>query len=440
VLDQQAWALLRRLTRWLDQFKTCFGHRAQHVSLRQYVQGLLSDSPRKSMQAMFARVVEPTTYQALQHFLTHAPWNARVVWRRLLDMLPERRGVLILDETSFPKQGRHSVAVARQYCGALGKIANCQVAVTAALWTGLRSWPVGAELYLPESWANDPDRRRAAHIPVSVEFQEKWRLGLTLVRRARAAGLQMTGVVGDAEYGEPSAFRRAIDRMGLPYALGIRNTLTVFVGRPRVIEPPPAPRGGRPRTRLYLAPTEHPIAVGRLAETLPARRWRPVRWRNGLNPWLRGEFVALRVTPAVHWRRAQRLETVWLLCERPIGGTSATKFYFSNLPAHASLGQLVRLAHTRWAIEQHYQDFKTELGLDHFEGRSYPGWHHHMVISAVAYSFLQSERYRRGSAEPLTFPVMRAIVQEVFTGLLFAARPTYVKWINQAQRHFPLRM
>ena len=440
MLDQQSWALLRRLTRWLDQFKDCFGHRAQPVSLRQYVQGLLSDSPRKSMQAMLARVVEPTTYQALQHFLTHAPWNARAVWRRLLDIMPERRGVLILDETSFPKQGRHSVGVARQYCGALGKIANCQVAVTAALWTGLRAWPLGAELYLPDAWVHDPDRRRAARIPASVELQEKWRLGLTLLRRARTAGVQITGVVGDAEYGEPEAFRTAVDRMGLPYALGIRKTLTVFPGTPRVVPVPPSPQGGRPRTRLCLAPGEKPVAVSMLAAAIPTAEWQRISWRNGTNPLLEAEYVARRVTPAVAWRRAHRLDPLWLLCERPVGTTTVRKYYFSNLPARASLARLVRLAHTRWAIEQHYQDFKTELGLDHFEGRSYPGWHHHMVISAVAYAFLQTERLRRGSADPLTFPAMRAIVQEVFTGLLFAARPVYVTWINQAQRHFPLRM
>ena len=155
MLDRHAWALLRRLTRWLDQFKDCFGHRAQHVSLRQYVDGLLGDSARKSMSAMLERISEPTSYQAFQHFITHAPWDAEVVWRRLRAVMPERTGILILDETSFPKSGPHSVGVARQYCGALGKVANCQVAVTAALWTGQRAWPMGAALYLPEAWTSD---------------------------------------------------------------------------------------------------------------------------------------------------------------------------------------------------------------------------------------------------------------------------------------------
>jgi len=207
VLDTESWALLKRLTRWLDQFKTCFGHRAQRMSLRQYVDGLFSDSGRKSMQAMLTRVTEPASYQAFQHFITHAPWEAEPVWRRLRAGVPERRGILILDETSFPKQGTHSVGVARQYCGALGKVANCQVAVTVALWTGVRAWLLGATLYLPAAWATDAARRAEARIPARVAFQEKWRLALTLLRRVRAAGLTITAVVGDAEYGDNSGCR-----------------------------------------------------------------------------------------------------------------------------------------------------------------------------------------------------------------------------------------
>jgi hypothetical protein len=162
VIDRTAIARIQRLMRWLESFQRCFGHRAQRLALRTYVQGVFSDSDRKSMQAMLARVTEPVSYQAFQHFITHAPWDADRIWRRLLEILPERRGVLIIDGTSFPKQGPHSVGVARQYCGALGKISNCQVAVTAALWTGTRAWLLGALLYLPQSWIEDADRRSAA--------------------------------------------------------------------------------------------------------------------------------------------------------------------------------------------------------------------------------------------------------------------------------------
>lgn len=161
MLDEASWALLRRLTRWLDQFKSCFGHRAQHVSLREYIDGLLGDSPRKSMQAMLARVTEPRSYQAFQHFITHAPWNAQAVWRRLLAIVPERQGVLILDDTPFLKQGTHSVGVARQYASTQKRVTNCQIAVTVGLWTGARAWLMGAELYLPEEWLT-ADRRAAA--------------------------------------------------------------------------------------------------------------------------------------------------------------------------------------------------------------------------------------------------------------------------------------
>jgi SRSO17 transposase len=438
VLDEQAWALLRRLTRWLDQFKICFGHRAQVASLTQYVQGLLADSPRKSMQAMLARVTEPVSYQAFQHFITHAPWDVGPVWRRLLAVIPERRGVLIIDDTGFPKQGTQSVGVARQYSGTLGKIANCQVAVTAALWTGVRAWLLGAELYLPETWLT-PARRERARIPSRGRFQEKWRLALTLIRRALAAGLQLDLVVADAGYGDAQPFRTALQRLQLSYVLGVSSTLTVWVGTPRIVPPPPQPHGGRPRTRVVLGPGSAPVSIATWAAQQPPRAWQRGTWRNGQNrPWA-ALFVAVRVTPVVLWRRKQRLHDIWLLCQRPLGATTASKhdkYFLSNLPATTSLAALVRAAHHRWAIEQQYQDLKTELGFDHFEGRSYPGWQHHAVITAVAYAFLQKERMRSPPAPRLTFPQARALVQEIFTGLLFISRPRYMHWMRQAETRF----
>jgi SRSO17 transposase len=433
VLDRHALALLRRLTRWLDQFKDCFGHRAQHVSLRQYVDGLLGDSARKSMSAMLERISEPTSYQAFQHFITHAPWEAEVVWRRLRAVIPERTGILILDETSFPKSGPHSVGVARQYCGALGKVANCQVAVTAALWTGRRAWPLGALLYLPEAWIGDPARRTAARVPTTTAFQEKWRLALTLVRRTRAAGVTLTAVVADAEYGDNSTVRQTLHRLRLPYALGISPTLTVFRGTPtlRVDRQQPPPRN-----RHDGWPNQEPVGVRALSDALPARTWRRVKWRNGTNPVWEADFAAIRVTPATDWRRRRLAPEIWLLCERGLGPTGRRRHYFVSLPPTASLKALVRLAHHRWAIEQHYQDLKTELGLDHFEGRSYPGWQHHMAISAVAYAFLQTERRRTRVGPSLTFPQARAFVQEIFTGLLFVSRPQYMRWMKEAELRF----
>jgi SRSO17 transposase len=432
VIDRTATARIQRLMRWLEPFQRCFGHRAQRLALRTYVQGVFSDSERKSMQAMLSRVTEPVSYQAFQHFITHAPWDADRIWRRLLEILPERGGVLILDGTSFPKQGLHSVGVARPYCGALGKIANCQVAVTAALWTGTRAWLLGALLYLPQSWIEDAGRRAAAGIPVRASFQEKWRQALTLIRRARAAGLRVTAVVADAEFGDITAFRRTLHQWGLPYALGVSRHLTVFRGTPAVHNPPGS-RRGRPRSQLVLVNDTRAITVRAVALSLPMRAWRRVTWRNGTNrPWA-ARFAALRVTPANEWRNRRLAPEVWLLCEQDLGLTPRIKYFFVSLPATASLKQLVRLAHQRWAIEQQYQELKTELGLDHFEGRSYPGWQHHVVLTAIAYAFLQRERMRDDADPALTLPAVRAIVTEVFTALLFAQKPSYLKRIQELQ-------
>jgi len=202
---------------WLEAFTSCFGHRAQRLAVRRYVQGLLSDSSRKSMEAMLARVTDPGSYQAFQHFITDAPWDAEAVWRRLRVLIPEREGWVIFDGTSFPKQGPHSVGVARQYCGALGKIANCQVAVTAALWTDVRAYLLGATLYLPEEWLTDAARQRA-RVPAALRFQEKWRQALTLLRQVRASGFTVTGVLADAEFGDNSLFRAMLHRLRLPSA------------------------------------------------------------------------------------------------------------------------------------------------------------------------------------------------------------------------------
>jgi SRSO17 transposase len=438
VLDKRSWAILRRLVSWVDEFKPCFGRQAQQVSLGKYVEGLLNDSSRKSMQAMLERVREPVSYQAFQHFITHAPWDWGIVWKRLLAALPPRSGVLILDDTGFPKQGRKSVGVARQYSGTLGKVGNCQVAVTGALWAKQRAWLVGAELYLPEPWLT-PERRVEARIPSRVQFTEKWRLALRLLRRARTAGLQVEAVVFDSEYGDVTAFRTALEKQGLLYGAGISSTLTFFRGRPRT-RPAPRPPRGRPPTRLVLDGRVRSVSATTLAKQLPAKAWKLVSWRNGNNRSWQAEFAAVRVTPAHELRRGRRAKEVWLLCQRPAGEKTPSKYYLCNLPAEATLSQLVRLTHHRWAIEQQYQELKDELGLDHFEGRTFPGWHHHVVLCAIAYAFLQKERMRSRAPSPLTLPAIRAILQEIFTGLLFAANPRYREWLLEAQRHLPLRM
>ena len=378
---------------------------------------------------MLERVSDPGTYQAFQHFITDAPWSAERVWRQLRAVIPERSGVLILDGTSFPKQGRRSVAVARQYCGALGKIANCQVAVTVALWTGVRAWMLGAALYLPEEWLT-PEARQRARIPAAIRFQEKWRLALTLLRQIRAAGFQVTAVLGDAEFGDNATLRRTLHRLKLPYALGISSTLTVFRGTPRVGVPRRKPGRSRPPTRLQLTDDSRPEAVRVIAAALLPRAWRRVTWRNGTNrPWA-AHFAALRVTPAHGWRARRLAPEVWLLFERDLGATPRVKAYLVSLPATASLRSLVHMAHQRWAIEQQYEELKDELGLDHFEGRSFVGWHRHVVLTAMAYSWLQDARRRAGARLP-SLPVARAVITEILTAHFFVTRPHYLRTMQK---------
>jgi SRSO17 transposase len=335
--------------------------------------------------------------------------------------------VLILDGTSFPKQGTASVGVTRQYCGALGKVANCQVAVTIALWTGTRAWLLGAQLYLPETWLTAGQRTRA-HIPDVVRFQPKWQLALTLWRQVRAAQFEITAVVGDAEFGDSATLRRTLHRAQLPYALGVAADLKVLLGTPR-LQPPATTGTGRPRTRWRLPDNTQPIDARTWAATQAPRQWRLVSWRNGTNPPWRARFCATRVTPWHDWKEQRRLAPeVWLLCERDLGPTPRTKYYLVNLPATASLRTLVRLAHQRWAIEQQYQELKDEIGLDHFEGRTLPGWERHVVLTAIAYSFLQNERRRRGQTH-LTLPRVRAVVTEVLTAHFFMTQPHYLDWM-----------
>ena len=384
------------------------------------------------MEAMLARVTEPGSYQAFQHFITHAPWSADRVWRRLRATLPVREGMLIIDATTFLKQGQDSVGVARQYSGLQGQIVNCQAAVTAALWSEGRAFLVGAALYLPQSWVTDAARARG-HIPTTARFQEKWRLALTLLRQVRASGIRLTGVLADADFGDKRAFRGLLHRLRLPYAVGVSTHLTAFRGTPRLTGPRAWP--GSHRRRLVAGVTARPIAELIASEDL---RWRRVQWRNRRAAQVRSaDCAAMRVTPALDHRQPRLSPEIWLLAEREGGSQPKTRFFYVNLPATASLAELVRFAHQRWPIEQQYQELKSELGLDHFEGRTYPGWQHHVVLTAVAYNFLQVERKRVGPH--LTFPVVRAVVQELFTAYLFAQRPHYLKRI-EALRFVQLRI
>lgn len=424
--------------KWLTPFRGCFGHEAQQIALSQYITGLLGDSARKSMQAMLARVTAPVRYQSFQHFITDAPWDVEALWRVLRRELPARAGVVIFDDTGFPKKGDQSVGVARQYSGTLGKIGNCQVAVTATLWSGARAWLIGAALYLPEDWLLDRPRCEKARIPPTVGFLKKWELALRLLREARAAGISVTAVLADAGYGDAAGFRAALHELALPYAVGVASTTSVFRGTPVLTSPTRAPQPGRGRPRgPTLAPGHTRVQVRTLAAALPSSAWRRVTWRNSTNAPRAARFAACRVTPAHDWQRAVAPE-VWLLAERSLDGSYDDKFFLIHLPANTSLVRLVTLAHERWAIEQQYQQLKTELGLDHFEGRTYPGWHRHVALTAVAYAFLQRERITRRPT--ITFETIRAIVQEIFTGLIFASNPRYLEWLAEARDLLPLRL
>jgi SRSO17 transposase len=255
-------------------------------------------------------------------------------------------------------------------------------------------------------------------------------LALTLLRQIRAAGFHVTAVLGDAEFGDNATLRRTLHRLQLPYALGISSTLTVFRGTPRVAVPPPQPGRRRPPTRLQLSDASRPEAVRAVAASVPPRAWRRVTWRNGTNrPWA-AHFAALRVTPAHDWRAHRLAPEVWLLFERDLGATPRVKAYLVALPATASLRALVRLAHHRWAIEQQYEELKDELGLDHFEGRSFVGWHRHVVLTAMAYTWLQDTRRRPGARVP-TLPVARAVITEILTAHFFVTRPHYLQTMQK---------
>jgi SRSO17 transposase len=286
---------------------------------------------------------------------------------------------------------------------------------------------LGATLYLPEEWLTAAQRDRA-RIPRSVRFQPKWQLALTLFRQVRAAGMTVTAVLGDAEFGDIATLRRTLHRARVPYALGVSSTLKMFLGTPTLVTPPPLIGLGRPRRRRILPPEAHAVEARAWAATQPSRAWRLVSWRNGAHrPW-RARFCAVRVTPAHDWRERRLAPEVWLLCERELAHGARTRYYLVDLPPTAAVRELVRLTHQRWAIEQQYQELKDEIGLDHFEGRTLPGWQRHVVLTAIAYSFLQTERRRRGQTH-LTLPRVRAVIQEVLTAHFFMTQPNYLKWM-----------
>ena len=391
-----------RLAAYLDAIVGGLGHASRAASARAYCTGLLLPGERKSIEPMAARL-DPghvqAKHQSLHHVVAQAEWDdAALLAAVRAQVLPaiERHGPVrywIVDDSGFPKQGKHSVGVARQYCGQLGKPDNCQVAVSLSVANDHASLPIAYQLFLPQAWAADPTRRAKAGVPEAIRFETKTVIALGQLRQALAAGVPVGIVLGDAAYGDETDFRVGVADLGLRYVLGVRRGTSVWA--PGTEPLPPAPWSGRGRrpTKLRRDADHQPVTLKALALNLPAHTWRRVTWREGSQGKLSSRFAAVRVRPA--HRDTQRSEPwpeEWLLIEWPEGDAEPAKYWFSNLPQRTSLKRLVRVAKARWWIERDYQELKQELGLGHFEGRNWRGFHHHASLCIAAYGFLIAER------------------------------------------------
>lgn len=367
-----------------------------------YVRGLLMDGKRKSMEPMAQRL--GVDRQGLQQFLTDAPWAhqpvlAELAWRMDAVVRPV---AWVIDDVSFPKDGEDSPGVAAQYCGALGKLANCQVAPSVHLVTDAASCPVDWRLFLPADWdPADPDcadpvsavrRRTRCRVPDDAGHVEKWQLALDMLDELACWGLDAPLVVADQGYGQDGEFRLGLAERGIPYVVGVRADTSVLPGTAVRTASPYSGTGRRPVPRYR----DKPTSVAALACAARPGAWRTVTWRAGSKGPLRSRFLALRVRPAgVRIRRAhpgEDLPACRLLAEWPVGETGPTRFWLSTLPASTPLRRLVRSAKIRWRIEHDYREMKDALGLDHFEGRTWPGWHHHVTLVSVAHAFCTLER------------------------------------------------
>jgi SRSO17 transposase len=379
------------------------GHSDRVEPFRGYCTGLLLPVKRKSVEPMAAQLA-PTRvrseHQRLHHFVADAAWSDSAVLAAVRDYVLEnvvpRVGApeaLLIDDTGFPKQGTHSVGVARQYCGQLGKQDNCQVAASISLANEAFSLPVAYQLYLPKEWAEDPERRKLAKVPEKVAFATKPTLALQLLEQLQGvAGLPKLVVV-DAGYGVDTAFRQRLTTLGFSYVVGITGTVSVWPEGQTPLPPKPwSGRGLKPK-RLRRDAEHQPLSARALAMQLPRRRFHTVTWREGTNSVLSSRFAALRVRCAHrdHLRVEPHPEQ-WLLIEWPTGEAAPTKYFLSTLPAATALKELVRVAKLRWRIERDYQELKQELGLGHFEGRSWRGFHHHASLCIAAYAFLLAQR------------------------------------------------
>jgi SRSO17 transposase len=378
------------------------GHADRARPMRDYTLGLLMPGERKSVEPM-AAVTAPSRvaaqHQSLLHFVGEAPWSDAAVLAKVCELvLPaiERHGPIeawILDDTGFPKKGRHSVGVTRQYCGQLGKQDNCQIAVSLSVANHAASLPVACRLYLPQDWADDADRRKCAKVPADVTFKTKPQIALDQIKAALARGISAGIVLMDAGYGADTELRDGITAQGLIYAAGILPNTTVWP--PGMAPLPPKEWSGRGRrpTLLQRSDEHQPVSVKVLALSLPPSAWRTISWREGTNDTLTSRFARLRVRPAHRdYNRTEARPEEWLLVEWPEGEAEPTKYFFSTLPEDTPFEHLVDFTKMRWRIERDYQDLKQEVGLGHYEGRGWRGFHHHLTLCIAAYGFLISER------------------------------------------------
>jgi SRSO17 transposase len=328
--------------------------------------------------------------QAMQQFIANSPWDFQPVRRRLAERIAQElipASAWIVDDTGFPKKGNKSVGVARQYSGTLGKVANCQVAVSLHLATDEASMPLEYKLYLPKKWADDPERLQKAGMPTSTSFKTKWQLALDLIDEVRGWDLTPGVVVCDIAYGKINAFRQGLIYRQLFYVAEVESRTIVLHQPGGAQEKRGRSRGTREKPQI--------ISVKELAQSLPAWYWKTIRWREGTKRLLVSRFAALRVQPAHGYQTKEPLPPrQWLLIEWPKNHEEPDEFWFANLPPQAGLRRLVRLAKIRWRVEQNYQQQKEELGLDHYEGRGYLGWHHHVTMNMIAYGFLLLETLR----------------------------------------------
>ena len=395
----------RRFAAYIEGLANAAGHADRHTPLKNYCKGLLLPGERKSVEPMAARLAPDDVrrmHQSLHHLVADAPWNDEEmlaeVRRHVLPTMQKQGPVVawIVDDTGFPKQGKHSVGVARQYCGQIGKHDNCQAAVSLSVSTWSSSLPIAWRLYLPEVWCQDAERCQQAGVPEGVEFQTKPEIALQQIRKAVEQEIAVGVVLADAGYGNGTPFRTTLTQLGLTYVVGIESSTTVWApGQQPLPAPPRKPGRGATPKRLQRDADHQPISVKQLALGLPSSAWKDIVWRPGSQETLRSRFAAVRVRPAHRdEKRTVPRSEEWLLIEWPKKESEPTKYWLSTLPEKMSRKSLVKIAKHRWIIERDYEELKQELGLGHYEGRGWRGFHHHATLCIAAYGFLISERNR----------------------------------------------